>query len=1089
MDSTRIECCLNGDWLLVLDPEDVGKSRRWFTGEGLPDGISVRVPAVWDLWVPDYDGVGWYFREFDLNSAWEGRLVAVAFEAADYYAEVWLNGERLGDHEGGYTPFELDATRAITPGRNLLAVRIVDPHGAEGFGQFLPKEIPCAKEEGYFSFAGLWGDVSLIGRPAAHITDVFVQPDIRRKRLVVHITASVAGDVLVGIEGTGHETRGAVGRLALDFPDHELWSPDHPKLYVLRCELWNDGVLADRIAVRFGMREFTVKDNRFCLNGRPFYVKGVLHQPDYPRSLAAPETPELARRELLWAKEAGFNLIRLHIKTAPRITLDLTDELGLLVYEEPPIGWIQSSPWMKQRCEREVREMILRDRNHASVVIWGMLNESGNAGYVVQGGAQVIKEDLCRFARSLDPTRLIIDDSGGVNATREPSRMMRPYHHEMEAYDDLHIYQRAPVDHDIQRYYEHSGQPRQLVFLSEFGFGGMEDLPDVIAQYGEDRHRLKDARFLQKVLDAALAGYAERELDRIFGDFSGFAVAAQELQRDAAQHHIEAIRANPKIGGYCYTQLCDAGHEFCAGVLDRWRRPKPVLDAIKAVQQPLCLLVHIARTNLLPREEAAVRVSIINDLRAEGRAELSLQVVGPTNQVLWKKKRAITLQKTGAEVWSGSISASGSAGPHKFVVRLLQGPKIITENSVELGVFKPTEPADVPIHVLDPRGEWAERCLALAKPGPPNAPVQVVPPLANTIRAYPDVELAEMLAQVHGGAVMLVFGPPDDWNDFAEHVDTGLRATSKDAVGAFLGTYHYVKLHPVFEGLPARCLMRQSYKNIVPPKTFVETGDEDICGTFDTTPIATGNYMIGEQLWWGSDILVRRYGSGRMVFTHLRVLENLGVDPVANRLFVNMLNHFSRRAVPSQETLPVPQHAIDWLRRERQESVRRWMVIGMFPNWGDAGHSTAYPPEERIDLTATYEGWYGPIRWRSWHSRAQDKHLVDLQAVLTPVYEYYPRFDYGTAYAYAEFFSDIRQPAMLLLGVQDATKVWLNGAQIFAAEVHLPHKVLEEHRIPIVIRQGRNAVLVKVSKIPGEFRFSLNLEPTGPDTLGIRWWR
>ena len=665
--------------------------------------------------------------------------------------------------------------------------------------------------------------MSLEGKPVAHLRDVFAQPDPRRNRVVVQVERSQPGPVRLSIEGTDCQIVDEADRLVVDFPDFSPWSPDSPTLYNLRCDLLEGDDVVDTQTVRFGMREFTVKDNRFHLNGRPFFVQGVLHQPDYARSLAAPESEELARTELERAKEAGFNLIRLHIKTAPTITLDLADEIGLLVYAEPPIGWIKDSPWMRERCEREVREMILRDRNHPSVVIWGMLNESGNAGYVINGGAQTIKSDLCALARSLDPTRLIIDDSGGVNATREPARYMRPYRDELKAYDDLHIYQRAPVDWEIENYFRHSGDPDALVFLSEFGFGGMEDLGDVLAQYGADAETLKDARFVRELLDAAQEGFRERGLDRLFGDFAGFTKAARELQCDAARYQIDAMRTNPKLAGYCYTQLCDAGHEFCAGVLDRWRRPKEVFDAFRRIQARLRPVIQAAHTNLVPRQEVAVSITLINEDRLEDRVDLSLQVVGPTNQVLWKKKRGLKLPRSGKEIWSGTIAASGAPGAHKFVVRLMRGMTLLAENALEFHVFPQVDRCDIQIRLVDPENHWRKKCLALALERTAQVPVHIIPPLANTVRAYPEADLARVLSEVHGGAVALVFSPPDDWNDFADQVDPALRATSKDAVGAFLGMYHYAKLHPIFEGLPARGLMRQPYRNTVPPQDLHRT--------------------------------------------------------------------------------------------------------------------------------------------------------------------------------------------------------------------------------------------------------------------------
>lgn len=270
--------------------------------------------------------------------------------------------------------------------------------------------------------------------------------------------------------------------------------------------------------------------------------------------------------------------------------------------------------------------------------------------------------------------------------------------------------------------------------------------------------------------------------------------------------------------------------------------------------------------------------------------------------------------------------------------------------------------------------------------------------------------------------------------------------------------------------------MRQAYRNVVAPKTFKDPTDEDICGTFDTAPIAAGHYMTGETTWWGSDILVRRFGSGRIVFTHMRVLEHLGKDPVADRLFVNMLKHFSRRSLPSSEPVTQDLKAAEWLRRERVDNVRHWRVIGMFPNWGLQGHDKAYPPELAIDLDGVYPGWYRSVAWKSWYSRTHDDHLIDLQEAFTPVYEYYPRFDWGTAYAYAEFTTDRRQNIRMQFAVQDMAKIWLNGHLIHESKDFPPLDKLDPHTIDALTKQGRNTLLVKVSKIPGQFRFSLNFE-------------
>lgn len=1089
----REELNLGGPWSLAIDPEDRGVQERWFEQFPERDALPVTVPAVWDLWIPDYDGVGWYHRCFDLAPEWLNGHLDLRFGAVNYYAEVWLNGQFLGAHEGGYTPFVLDVDGKASAGANDLVVRVIDPKGPEGFGEFKPEELPIAKEMGYWSFGGIWGEVSLARMPHNRITDIFVRPDLKRKRLVVDVEGHQLpedAEIVVQVEDTPYRCSGKPGRLVLEMDRFDTWSPKQPVLYGLRAELRGNGDVLDSINLRFGMREFTVKDNRFYLNHHPVFTRGVLYQPDYARSLAAPESETLARKEIEFAKAAGFNMLRVHIKPAPEILLNLADELGMLIYEEPSIGWIKTSPFMKARCEQSVREMIMRDRNHPSVVIWGMLNETGNAKYVTHGGAQEIKDDLCQLARKLDPSRVIIDDSAGVNATREPSRLMRPYRSIFEEFDDLHIYQRAPVDNLIREYYTKNGEPEQLATISEFGFGAPENLPDVLEQYGEDRSRCKDARFLEHMFNDIHRGFLERGLDKLFGDFSGFCAAAQQLQCDAARIQIDAMAANPKLAGYCYTQLSDAGHEFCAGVLDRWRRPKPVLNTLAEVQRPLRPLIRLSKTNLRPREDCEVWVALANEEGIAETVSLSLQVVGPTNQVLWKKKRNVKTPRNRQNLWQGVISASGATGRHRFVVRLMRDMTVLAEASETFYVYEGTNMPETEVHLLDPNGEYLEALSKTVRLENLLASIHIVVPAANTIRAYPDNDLMQVLAQVKGGAIVIFFGPPDDWNDLAQLLGEDVNATPKDAVGAFLPVCHYVKLHPVFDKLPARCLMGQPYCNVIPSKAFLETGDEDICGAFNASSIAADNYMVENPVWWSNDILVRPYGDGRIVMTHLRVLEHLGSDPLADRLLVNLINHFSRRSVPPKAPLPPEQKVVEWLRTEHTEHVRRWMIIGEFPNWKkNDGFNTAYPPEEKIDFDAFYEGWYQPARWRRWYACAHTDYEVNFQEALEPVFEYYPKFDRAVAYAYAEFTCERRLETIMRLGIQNATRVWINNVVVYETEHQVPHDDFEQDSVPVALRQGKNTILVKGAKIPGMFRFSLNFVSDSHGPQAIKWWK
>jgi hypothetical protein len=353
-----------------------------------------------------------------------------------------------------------------------------------------------------------------------------------------------------------------------------------------------------------------------------------------------------------------------------------------------------------------------------------------------------------------------------------------------------------------------------------------------------------------------------------------------------------------------------------------------------------------------------------------------------------------------------------------------------------------------------------------------------VPPLANTIRAYPENELIHLLNEVRAGAVALVFAPPEDWNDLAERIDESLKATSLDARAAF----HYVRLHPVFDGLPSRCLMHQPYRNVAPRRTFAEPSDERVSG-------AIVERCASDDVFWGEDILVRRFGSGRVVFTHIRMLEHLGSDPVADRLYTNLLRHFSRRSVPGEITQPVQQSVLDWLRRERSERARLWNVIGPFANWDGAGHETKYPPEQQVDLAAVHAGWRDPVRWTRWYAIGEVRGEIDFDAALGLPFTGQASILPETYYAYAECTAPTRQAATLRIRTATSLKVFVNGASCHESEPDARGTTTREEPVSIALKQGRNAILIKVSRNRVAAHLGMEMVSATRDPLIVKWWR
>jgi hypothetical protein len=286
-------------------------------------------------------------------------------------------------------------------------------------------------------------------------------------------------------------------------------------------------------------------------------------------------------------------------------------------------------------------------------------------------------------------------------------------------------------------------------------------------------------------------------------------------------------------------------------------------------------------------------------------------------------------------------------------------------------------------------------------------------------------------------------------------------------------------LHPVFDGLPSRGLMGQPFRNVAPRSAFEENSDESICGAM--------LFRDGE-IQWHEDFLVRRFDAGRLVFTHLRLLEQLGMDPVADRIFVNMLRHFGRRSVPSDETLSLPQSVLDWSRRERAERAKLWTVIGPFANWERAGHDAVYPPENNVDLNAVHAGWRDAVRWTRWFALGETTSEFSIdEAVGLPFIGDTTTIP-ETFYAYAEFNAPSRQMAQLNLRTAASVKIFANG--VLAGEhVAQDESLTHETSVQITVRQGKNGVLIKLSRQLAQAHVNIQLLSATRDPLLLKWWR
>lgn len=420
-------------WVLSADPANVGKEESWWTGPR-PDAKPARVPGSIQETLGEYHGVAWYWRTVKVprHPLADGRFI-VRFWSIDYFIEVWVNGRAVGNHECVDTMVEFDVTDAIRPDAdNLVAVRLINP-GNTPIDGFTIRECPGRNKfdpwapGSSYNQGGILDSVELLLAPAVRIESLYLKPDwqtgaIEAEVNVRNATASrVRGRLRLSVapaaSGETLDLSSAPAELAVGdtrvtarvrVRDFQLWNIEHPTLYRVTARVSREGSESvDEKSAQCGFRDFRFADGYFRLNGKRIFLKSAHFGGDSPMTGIAPFDPGMLRKDFLSMKLMGFNMARCISGLGRRYLMDLADELGFLVYDESYAGWcVAPSPHLPRRWNQTVAGMIRRDRNHPSVVIWGLLNETSN-GPVFQHAM-----DSLAFVKELDDTRVVMLNSG-----------------------------------------------------------------------------------------------------------------------------------------------------------------------------------------------------------------------------------------------------------------------------------------------------------------------------------------------------------------------------------------------------------------------------------------------------------------------------------------------------------------------------------------------------------------------------------------------------------------------------------------------------------------------------------------------------
>jgi beta-galactosidase len=485
---------LCGEWLFRTDPDDVGTAQKWYDAHAPgKDWRRVSVPHTWQVEEPltGYRGVSWYWRSFDAPAIWQTCAVRVEFEAVFHTAIVWVNGLPAGEHaRKGYTAFTFDVTQMLHWGQsNVIAVRVDNT-----FNQHM---LPRGQSSDWANDGGIFRPVHLLVTPKTFVEriDVDAVPDLSsgdgRLAIAAHVRNAdvktwsgkssfrivdeeTALTVLADSQSSSFSVEpGAVHVRGFQtiLPKAKLWHFDHPNLYRLEFSISWEGD-ASHYTTTFGVRKFEIVDGAFHLNGERVRLMGAERLAGSSPEFGMAEPAEQIASDHADLKHLNCVFTRVHWPQDKRV-LDYCDRHGILMQTEVPAWGTETFSGMADKPDEDImqngleqlREMIARDRNHPSVVVWGLCNEIGGQSPPAYQFAKRMRDE----AKRLDPSRLCSYASDSLRST--PQRDVAGLMDFIETNEYYGSWYPGTAE-DVARHLDevHAAFPGKPIVVSEYGY-------------------------------------------------------------------------------------------------------------------------------------------------------------------------------------------------------------------------------------------------------------------------------------------------------------------------------------------------------------------------------------------------------------------------------------------------------------------------------------------------------------------------------------------------------------------------------------------------------------------------------------------
>lgn len=939
---------LNDTWYARTEHTNGDDLTQYTSDCDLSCCVPTAIPALVKDLFPKADTPIWFYKRFETElSAGDDHRIYLCFDQVICLCEVWLNGIAVGKHIHSEEPFTFDITDALKCGENLLACRVYGPVtdriGPDGIA--MDNTPNFAQIYSYYTVipkTGIYGNVSIQKKPLCAIDDLYINPDPKIGTVSLSLTLKnqretaeyVTVDCLVSDHGTvicsssavAEITDGgtAVCEIVIPLKNVHLWSPDDPYLYDLSLTVRTDRTTETR-QKRFGFKSFCVEDGWFVLNGKRIWLS-CAHSIE-------------GKDAVVHAKTMGFKALRYLSALPSEELLDFCDEIGMMVYVESAVSWgMLDYPKMPEHMAAYLDNMIRRDRNHVSVAIWGIFNEQPGPCDSRRHPRTPQTAGVFDFAvsylpkmRELDNTRLILLSSGrwdcradigsysnpgsnqwnygwgaeGAQATKTAPGTGNP---NLDPYivdvGDNHLYPTVPLQNDTRDFIRQIGRNTNPVFLSEYGVGYQLDLHDLLTDLQSTMHpEHPSIPYYAIQLDHLERWITHYGLEHVYPTSHDFLMASIYAGAEQRKESIDPIRANPKLCGYSLTSF-SVGNE---GVYYRDGSLIPsIVSALRDSFAPLKWSIFMDSTQLyadtpftvefvlcnedvLPADDYSAVVSVAGARGVVFRETLSFAY--PAGQPLAASVMQVKIPGLRAGSYTVSVWLNGHRQPtcdsKRFRVHDTTSLPTLTADICTIGDL------GAAYTYLQDKGINMTTSADAAK-------LIVVGTLTGSTKEIQNRQ-AEILQLAWNGKRVLIL---DDhfWDtantsaqQFMQSIDYS--AEKADDLTSVFGhriyvrnwLYHmdsYIADADVFAGLADVGLLDMDlFRRVYPDHYLIGTTKPEttICASFGSGLFAQDSCIAA--LTMGR----MAFGEGSVTVNTFKLLENIGSDPVSDRILYNLI--------------------------------------------------------------------------------------------------------------------------------------------------------------------------------------------------------